>query len=283
MHFVIIGASRGLGAAMVDECLKLSDAFVIGLGRSEKREIENISQWELSGRFRYHQVDVACEECRAVLEDICKVLPSEPVCVIFNAALLDPDVSDDGDLVYDTYHATSMVVVVNFGHVLDVFGSHLRRNNGIVVGISSTIVLAPLVQEKMLAYPASKAYLTAALRSLRMLWRDQVRIMTVLLGHVGNKKFRKMPSWIVPSYETTAKKIITATQREFVPSRLFYPYATAAAYRLLGLVPDRISSVIFRRIRILLRFAMMLSMTLDMIECGELLDFCDMLECEEMM
>lgn len=249
MYYVVIGASRGLGAALVENCLLQDKAMVIGIGRSEPGQLADVQRWLRSGRFRYCRVDIAGQDARHKLEEISRELPPERVCIILNAAVIASDMQGDGRLMGGAYDEVSQVPVTGLGQVLSAFGEHLRAHRGILVGISSTVVWSPLLADRMIAYPASKAFLTAALRSLRLYWRGKVDIMTVYLGHVGRKKYGHLPFWIVPSYEGAAQKIVQATGRSRVPSSISYPFITTAAYRILGCLPDSIANRIFAAAR----------------------------------
>lgn len=253
MHCIIVGASRGLGAAIVEECLKDDNFFVIGIGRSEREKINDYEKWINSGRFKYYQLDVTNLGDKKTLSLICDSLPNERVCIIFNAAIMESDIEEKGDFIYDVYNRVSQVCIIGLGFIIDAFDKHLRKHKGILVGISSLSAWVPPFLDKRIAYPASKAFLTMAFRSLRIVWEDQVDIMTVFLGHIGNTRFKNAPQWFIPSYEIVARKIVWGITRKRIPSTMLIPLPVCTAYKILKILPDSFGKWSFKRAQWLLR------------------------------
>jgi NAD(P)-dependent dehydrogenase (short-subunit alcohol dehydrogenase family) len=247
--YIIIGASRGLGKALVEECLRRPESRVIGTGRTSEELIAENARWRETGRYDYHQLDIADASANSALRAMAGALPQEPVCIIFNAAIIASDFTIRGDFSKEAYDKVNGVTIGGFGNMLDAFGAHLYRNRGMVIGISSLSAVVPLHLEPMIAYPASKAFLITALRSLRLLWGRRVRIVTVLLGHVGDRKFSRLSGWLVPSYGSVAKRILGKLERSFPPSTVSIPLVARAAYTVFNLFPDAASQWIFRFIR----------------------------------
>lgn len=252
MHCIVLGASRGLGAALVGELLSRGHV-VIALARSGTESMADHDAWSGTGRFHYHQVDVSDPASRGALTAIRDSLPRERICIVLNAALVESDVTPDGGFLPDVYDRVSRVGVTPLGLVVDIFSGHLRAYGGMLVGISSLSAWAPPFLEPRIAYPASKSFLTMALRSLRIVWGGRVKIVTVFLGNIGSRRFPNAPQWFIPSYETAARKIAARITGKRVPNTLLIPLPVALLYKGLSVLPDRIFYRLFLRLQWLLR------------------------------
>ncbi|TAN40606.1 MAG: SDR family NAD(P)-dependent oxidoreductase [Nitrospirae bacterium] len=238
MHCVIIGASRGLGAALAEACLKNRDFSVIGIGRTAPEDIPDLGGWAETGRFQYFQADITTPNGSAILHSVSSLLPDQPACVIMNAAVIESDLAEDGTFLIDAYDRVNDAGIAGLGRVIDAFGEHLTRFKGVFVGISSLSALAPPFLDKRIAYPASKAFMTMALRSLRLVWKDRVRIMTVFPGYIGSSRPVRGFTWLAPTYRTVARKIVRKIQGKRVPHTLLIPLPVGLIYRLFSILPD---------------------------------------------
>lgn len=246
MHCIILGASRGLGAALVDACLRRHHFRVIGIGRTSSNEIKQYHRWMETGRFTYYQMDLADPDCVSHLQQIAQTLSRDRLYVFFNAAVIESDMTENGVFDAGAYLQVSRVCINGFGHMLDAFGAKLCDHRGVLIGISSLSSLVPLSHEPMIAYPASKAFLTMALRSLQLAWRGKVKVVTVLLGHTGDKIFTTMPSWLVPSYENVSERLVGQLESNRIPSTLTLPWQAEIAYSVFKMLPDTISLRLFQ-------------------------------------
>lgn len=247
MHYIIIGASRGLGAALVGACLADTSSSVTGVGRSRPEDLPAYAAWMASGRFNYLSADITGQSGREQLRRLCAGLPGERVCIIFNAAVIESDMDDEGNFSYAVYDRVSRITVTGFGVVLDVFGNHLRTHRGTLVGISSLSAWVPPFLDKRAAYPASKAFLTMALRSLRVAWANEVNITTVFLGHIGDARFGGAPEWFIPSYDSVARGIIARVASGCLPEKIVAPWLVCRTYQVLQLFPDAFAAWAFKR------------------------------------
>lgn len=252
-HYIVIGSSRGLGAAIVDELLKTGSSQVIGIARTRLEDIKNHGDWLSSKRYTHVQLDIGSSEAHESLKLICSQLNNVPVCIIFNAACMDKDVNADCSINYNIFRATNRVGIDGLGNVLNAFEDHLITYGGILVGISSFSALSPSVVEPKVAYSASKAYLDMTLRCFRFLWKEKVSVVTVHLGHVGSPKITPFTKWMVPTYSNTARKIVRSISGERIPSEINYPFLYCIAYKyFFTLMPD---IIYFRVVRFFMKIA----------------------------
>ena len=247
MYIIIVGASRGLGASLVSECLNRG-LRVIGIGRTKENNIERIALWKKTGLFNYVQADIGESSSVNIMKSAVDMCGGNPVCIIFNAAVIEPDVGPDGNLMFDLFRKVNRTGVDGFGNTLEAFSNYLISQGRMLVGISSISAWAPPVGGNKIAYPASKAYLDMALRSLRQLWDRRIHIMAVHLGHIGGKG-----SWLVPKYDAVAQKIVKATLRKRPPESICMSAAYCSSYTILRIMPDRGISKIVGIIKSLLK------------------------------
>lgn len=236
--YVIVGASRGLGASLVSKCLE-NGLEVVGIGRTNEDDIKNIVVWNKTGRFRYVQADIGNPECVNVLRAIAEGCGGRPICIIFNAAVIDSDVGLEGSLKFDVLKRVNYTGVDGFCHVLEAFGEYLVSHGGMLVGISSFSAWVPPTRGNKVAYPASKAYLDMALRSLRLLWNKRVHVMTVHLGHLG---YNGSGSWFITKYDEVAERVVKATLHRCPPENIYVPTLYSIVYRILRLMPNRVGT-----------------------------------------
>ena len=252
-HFVIIGSSRGLGAAVVDILLKETDYIVSGVSRSKISQIERYDQWLSSGRYRHLAQDITSSNCIAPLRKLICDIPSNLTCIIFNAASLEKDVKDDNSFNAESIKRINRVGINGFINVLESISQHLQEQGGILVGISSFSAMAPPIFEPRLAYPASKAYLDMMLKCLRNIWRGRVKIVTVHLGHIGRKNDSNIADLSRP-YLKVAKQIIKKLDRKRVPSEInypFFPYTIFYKY-FMRICPDYLGYLLTKYLILLL-------------------------------
>lgn len=243
MFYIIVGASRGLGASLVNSCLK-NGLRVVGIGRTSENAINDILTWRQTGRFKYIQADIGESSSVNIMRSIIGMCEDKPVCVIFNAAVIDSDVGNDGKLMFDIFTKVNRTGIDGFVHTLEVFEDYLISCGGMLVGISSISAWLPPSKGNKVAYPASKAYLDMALRSLRLLWHKRVHLMTVHLGHMSGDG-----SWFVPRYDRVADKIIKATLLRMPPESICISVLYCIAYGILRRMPDRFVSNMVELIR----------------------------------
>jgi NAD(P)-dependent dehydrogenase (short-subunit alcohol dehydrogenase family) len=246
-YCIVIGASRGLGAAIVEEFLKKESYQVIGVARTGIEKIKEKDRSVASGRYRHLELDITSPECTETLSSICSDLPQEPLCIIFNAALVEPDVNKDHSINYAILKEINRVGIDGLVNVLNAFEAHLLTYGGVLVGISSFSALLPPLYEPRVGYPASKAYLDMALRCLRAEWGKKVKVVNVHLGHLGEPRDFLFSRWLVTSYQRAAKKIVESISDEKLPNEINHPFLYSLVYRFIhSFVPDFIYFRLFQ-------------------------------------
>ena len=245
--YLVIGASRGLGASIISKCLE-HGLNVVGVGRTEEINIKSIAEWRRRGRFKYIQMDIGDKDCKDKLRGIISSSNDSPLCVIFNAAVTESDVGIDGNINFDVFYKTNYTGINGLAHTLEAFENHLTLHGGILVGISSISAWIPPTGGSKIAYPASKAYMDMALRSLRLLWDKRVHVMTVHLGHIS----RDSNSWFIPGYNAVAQKIVKATLRKHPPENICMSTIYCITYSIIRMMPDRVVSIAVKIVNSLL-------------------------------
>lgn len=243
---IIIGSSRGLGAALVEEFLDKSTFNIIGIARTKLGDIRNSSEWISTGRYRHVEIDISSDQSHAVLRDISQSLLQHMVCVIFNSAHIEKDINKDQTINCEAFEAVNRVGVNGLGNILFGFEPHLLKYGGIFVGISSFWGSIPPIYLPYLAYPASKAYLNMALKCLRVAWRRHVKVITVNIGNIKNEGDVRLPKWFIPTYSMAAKKIVGSIIKKSPPRVINYPLWHSFLYRyVIRLLPEFIYPWIF--------------------------------------
>src|SRR3989338_7068293 len=174
-YSIVVGCSQGLGAAMVEELLKIESTRVIGIARRGLEEVETLTSFSASGRYSHVKLDITSSNCRKVLMSVASEIPHEPLCIYFNAAHVANDVRGDGTIDFAVFDNINTLGIGGLGNVIEAFEGHLLKYGGDLVGISSFSALVPPVNEPRVAYPASKAYLDMLLRCLSAVWGNKVR------------------------------------------------------------------------------------------------------------
>lgn len=238
-YCIIIGSSRGLGAAMTEELLERGGVEVIGVARTGIKEIRGAHRWIASKRYRHIALDIAEPESVAALKEAAKGFGNDAICVIFNSAVVQADVR--GITVEGAVSARiNRVGVDGLTNCIEAFQDHLLKWGGVFVGISSFSALTPPVYEPRVAYPASKSYLDMTLRCLRVFWHGRCAVVTVHLGHLVDKT-NSGTSFPAADYRTAAGKIITKISGDKIPDEINYPFLYCLAYRyFLSFVPDSV-------------------------------------------
>ena len=244
-YCVIVGSSRGLGAALVEEFIKQTSCQIIGIARTKLNKIDNHERWIASGRYRHVEMDIGEPQCRDILKSLSYELPHEPICVIFNCAHIEKDINkDDLSINYIAFDNINRVGINGLGNILFAFEDHLLKYGGILVGISSFWGGVPPLFLPWMAYPASKAYLNTAFRCLRVAWRKHVEVVLVNIGNIDNKS--SLPKWIVPTYTMAAQKIVKSILKQRTHKIINYPFWHSIVYQyILKYVPEVVYCWIF--------------------------------------
>jgi NAD(P)-dependent dehydrogenase (short-subunit alcohol dehydrogenase family) len=245
---LVVGSSRGLGAALVAALLGAGAPRVLGVARTPLAAMAHHG-WTADRRYQHLELDVAASGAPGRMETAVAALPPGPLLVIYNAAAVKSDLPPRGGIDWVTLEEINRVGVTGLANTLRATEPHLLSRGGILAGISSYAALAPPVRDPRLAYPASKAYLDMALRALRQHWRGRVRVVTVHLGNMGSSRPRGWGRLIEPSYAMAADRIVSALRAPRGPDVIGYPWLFALLYGgLLPLVPDRLYFAILGRL-----------------------------------
>ena len=233
--YLVIGASRGLGRALVRELLARTDADIIAVSRRAVAAEE---------RLRAVQADIT--EPRSVAMIVAAIAHApNPLTVILNAAAVRTEIEPDGKIAFDVLREVNAVQIDGLGHVLEAVLPRLREAGGTFVAISSFSAYAPPVQEPRIAYPASKAYLDMAMRSLRLQWGGKIAFVTVHLGNMGEEPDGGV---LKPSYSAIAARLVARLTAPPLPREInaTWPYLLAYKY-LFRWIPDGVYVYLMRR------------------------------------
>jgi NAD(P)-dependent dehydrogenase (short-subunit alcohol dehydrogenase family) len=243
-YFIIIGSSRGLGNALVEELLRNESNQVFGIARTRFEEINNYEKWRNSKRYRHIQTDITSASSSETMKSICLEFPGEPIQIVFNAAVVESDVINNSTIDYDILDKVNNVGIDGFRNVLKAFEGYLQNYGGVFVGISSFSAFIPPAFDPRIAYPSSKAYLDMGLRCLRSMWDSKhIRVVTVHLGHIGENQ----TGLLSRSYTRTAEKLVKLLSGKKIPSEINYPRLYTLVYKYsLTPVPDFLYLKLFR-------------------------------------
>ncbi|MCK9614366.1 MAG: SDR family NAD(P)-dependent oxidoreductase [Candidatus Omnitrophica bacterium] len=238
IYYIVIGSSRGLGSALVEELLRQEHCQVIGVARTTLKDIKGHEKWIASGRYRHVEADISSSRCHQILSSVARNLSPSPICIIFNSAHIEKDINPDNKSInYVAFERVNRVGIDGLGNILFIFQEHLLRYGGVFVGISSFWGTIPPLFLPWVAYPASKAYLNIALRCLRVWWRGRIKVLIVNIGNIG--KDTSLPKWIVPTYSMAARKIIYSLSIKKIPRVINYPFWHAVVYLyILRFIPE---------------------------------------------
>lgn len=246
---IVIGSSRGLGAALAAGLVARRCLRVIGVSRTWPDAGAGGPGWCSDERYRHVALDVAAPDAPAQLRSVLPQSSDAPLLVIYNAATVRSDLEPDGTIDFAVFNQVNAVGVTGLGHVLQAVQGPLLARGGVFVGVSSFAALSPPVVEPRVAYPASKAYLDAALRALRLAWRGRVRVVTVHLGRIGGSGHGFLSRWIRPSYAMAAEHVLRRLSAGRVPDEIDYTLAYTVAYHyVLPLLPDRFVAPLVTRL-----------------------------------
>lgn len=238
-QWIVIGTSRGLGTALVDELLREPSVAIRGISRTPAEQINKYTTWKETGRYRHLQLDITSSPCRELLPTCIQEVAPNPAGIIFNAAYMEQDVTSEHLIRFQAFDQVNQVGIIGLGNVLFAIEPYLKEYGGILMGISSFSALAPPIIPK-LAYPSTKAYLDMLLRCLRAIWPKKIKVVTVHLGHIGSWE-QVLSGWNVPTYAMTASKIVKTLSRSHIPEEINYPLIYTLMFKyVFPWLPDKV-------------------------------------------
>jgi NAD(P)-dependent dehydrogenase (short-subunit alcohol dehydrogenase family) len=243
--YIIIGASRGLGAALVQELLDRTSCRVYGISRTPLDRLLTGPRWTATGRYEHLAVDIGVA---AAVEQMAAFAArgSGRLCVIYNAAHIEKDFLPGGSLDRAAFDRVNAAGINGLRNTLAAFERGLIERGGVFVGVSSFWGRVTPVSLRYVAYPATKAYLDSTLRSLSSLWPTQVQVTAVTIGNI-KEHAGTMPAWFIPTYAMAAREIVRRLTAAKTPGRIDYPCWHAVLYTyVLRWMPEGVLRFIFR-------------------------------------
>lgn len=238
MKIFITGVSTGIGAALARQLLEAGHE-VWGIAR---REIPR------SG-FRYSICDVSAEDQVQKVFQQMQEAGFVPEVVVLNAGIYEPDLQNG----YDHTKASHLITINLFGALtwvekfLPIF---LQRNSGQFIAISSLIVFRPDIWSA--SYPASKAALSMAFRSMRLRYAEtKVRFKTIHFGPIATLVLARYASAkasaMIPSPDKASQFIIKVIQSR--RENHYFPLLPSIFIILTRWIPDRIFYLLTQHLR----------------------------------
>lgn len=241
---IVIGSSKGLGAAFVQEILNNTPCRVYGISRTALEDIPAGANWQATGRYSHLQLDIASENAAASMSELLKKCGGR-LCVIYNAAHIERDYVPGKGLDIEAFDRVNRTGIEGLRNVLAAFEKHLSLNGGILAGVSSFWGRLTPVSLPYVSYPATKAYLDSLFHSLKYLCPPQMNIVTITIGNIKEGSGR-LPAWFIPTYDMAARYIVRRLFAENTPCSIEYPCWHALLYKyLLRLLPERLLPLIF--------------------------------------
>ncbi len=243
-YVVVVGSSRGLGAALVEEYLRHEHLQIIGIARSALTEIEAGQRWLDTGRYLHLQLDITAIDAHKKVQAVTDEIQPTRICVVFNAAVTETDINVDRQIDYDVLARTNQVGITGLANIIRGVEQHIVSHGGLFVGISSFSAISPGVSNPKIAYPACKAYLDMVLRCLRLHWGERAKVVVVHLGHLGDIKRR-----FIPTYKETAAIIVRQTLLSPPPREINIPIYYHIFYNyIFPLLPESICNWLLRSV-----------------------------------
>src|SRR5712691_10268355 len=127
---LIVGSSRGLGAALVEALLSAGAARVLGVARSPRSALVH-HPWAASDRYQHLELDVTTEAAPGRMEEAVAALPPGRLVVVYNAAAVKSDLLPAG-IDWAVFEEVNRVGVAGFANTLRATERHLLRRSGIL-------------------------------------------------------------------------------------------------------------------------------------------------------
>ncbi len=242
---VVIGSSKGLGAALVNELIASPYRLVIGVARTKFNKLPTYEKLSRSKKYFHVVADVTSVNCLNKLNSLYEKFSGDSLTVIFNAAKRTSDVDKENNIIFDEVSNTNKVGILGLINVIKAFEKYWSKNNGKLIGISSINAIYPPIVERRISYGATKTYMDMLLRNLSILWNNQVNITTIHLGHIGGGYDHNiLPKYLRSNYTKAAKKIMKIITKKKPPSEVIWP----AYYKIYKYAAPFLPDTIFHKL-----------------------------------
>ena len=233
-RFLITGVSSGIGRTLAKD-LVLKGNEVWGIARRKELLQELSYELKNSGRFFYSVADVSQEDDWKQLITEMSQKEYHPDTIIFNAAILKPDLNKDIHigLLQETFSVNFFGVIQGIGLLLD----YVKKKTQFLAISSLSAFKGSAIEG--IGYPASKAALSIAFESLYLKYKNKFIFKTLFLGPVaGGVNHFKKPSFFVASEERTAQKIEQCLNKS--NEIIYFPWLYFFIMRILKLFPAEV-------------------------------------------
>lgn len=221
MNIVVVGASGGIGTALVHQL------------KSDGHRLYTISR---KSRGSDAQCDITDPSAvRSTFEKI-RAEGFTPECVIIASGVFEDDLIPEYDRALLDKNFS-----INFFGALNVIDAILPRffsvGKGHVIALSSIAALRP--NKRGVGYPASKAALSVAMRGFDLAFRPKgIAFSVVYLGPVRTKMWEGGDSFLAASPEKIARSIAAVVSSR--KAILYAPFFSTMLARIALLMPDRL-------------------------------------------
>lgn len=242
-HAIVIGASGGIGEALVYELAKQDVSVAFVARRSEELERVSNAAQRISGKSTYpffvHDV-TNFSEVPALFQEITRQLGGLDL-IIYNSGIMPVVAKNEF-----SFEKDKAIIETNllgaFAWLNEAAMRFQNAESGTIVGISS--IAGERGRRGMPAYMTSKAALSTYLESLRnRLSQHGVKVVTIKPGVIDTPMSKDSPNklWLY-SPEDAAREIVIAARRgvtvKYVPWK----------WRMVSFVVHCLPSFIFRRL-----------------------------------
>jgi short-subunit dehydrogenase len=221
MNIVVVGASGGIGTALV-------------------RELQSNGHRLVTVSHKNTQTDVQCDitDPAAVHRVFEKVLSNgfAPECVIIASGVFEDDlIPTYNRVLLDKNFEVNLFGALN---VIDtILPYFVSAGKGHIIAFSSIAALRP--NKRGVGYPASKAALSLAMRGLDLAFRPKgIAFSVVQLGPIRTRMWEGGESFLAASPEKVARAIaVLVTSRK---ATLYTPFLSTTLARASLILPDRL-------------------------------------------
>ena len=242
MKILVTGASSGIGRALVQQ-LVAQNHEVVGIARREP-ELAALREELTSPRFITRVCDVA--DPQTALQLVNSLIEQNwiPDIAVLGAAIFPDDIRPAFDL-----PLFKKIIEVNlFGvfHVINALLPHfLTQRRGQFIALGSMAVYRGSARGA--GYPASKAALLAAMKSLAPCYRQKnIHFSTVIFGPILTSMWEGKKSFLTPSADQAAQYIIKSMAHPNTVS--YFPFLSTSLYRASLMLPDKLFALLSQKL-----------------------------------